>query len=127
VARSPAVSTRRKLQRQHKRNNPTTVLPEVAAGRAFGASSGLLSAPGRYEQECPVCGAEVQEVGGLGCCGAITANCAGAIDGAPADVETFEDDDPRWDRVVQHYWYTDTGERAPHETQAPGVRCRCEA
>src|ERR1700709_1287368 len=47
-----------------------------------------LVAPGDpfpYGSSCPVCGADVVEEGGLGCCGAITATCTGAIDGAPVD------------------------------------------
>ncbi len=75
--------------------------------------------------QCPVCGGPVSEIGGMGCCGAETANCEGALDGVPVPDGGLEEDDPRADDVVVHFWYTDTGERAPHEWMNDGVECRC--
>lgn len=118
------MSTRRKLQRQHKLANPPRSLPQVS-GRAFGASPGLLGSTGQYEDACPVCHGEVSEVGGLGCCGAITAHCVGTVDGEPVPPEGFDEGDPREDQVVHHFWYTDTGERAPSEFEDDGISCRC--
>jgi hypothetical protein len=85
----------------------------------------LFGPPSEFESECPVCGGEVAEVGGMGCCSAITANCTGSLDGEPVPSEGLEDDDPRAPLLVTHFWYTDTGERAPHEWEDDGIVCRC--
>ena len=77
-----------------------------------------------FDKHCPRCGAPVAEIGGLGCCGAITANCEGSLDGVPAPQLEFDDDDPRWDDLEVHYWYEYTSEPAPDET-SDGVACRC--
>jgi hypothetical protein len=94
-------------------NRPAT----AAAARAAPPRSLLV--------ECPVGHGPVAEVGGLGCCGAETANCEGSLDGVSIPAEGLDDDDPRIDDVVVHFWYTDTGERAPHEWEQDGVVCRC--
>jgi hypothetical protein len=74
---------------------------------------------------CPFCGAPVSEVGGLSCCGAITADCVGRVDGVIADEIDFEADAPAEDRLIRHSWYEDTLLPAPQEWDSSAVNCRC--
>jgi hypothetical protein len=80
-----------------------------------------------WENTCPTCGADVSEVGGLGCCGAEVASCEGAIDGVRIDFDanTFTDEEID-ERAEYHYWYIDTGRPAPAETGGSTIPCRCQ-
>lgn len=78
------------------------------------------------ERPCPICGQPVEEIGGMGCCGAITADCVGTVDGVSAEEFDFEEDDSASDRLVRHSWYVDTRLPAPMEWDMAAVSCRCE-
>ena len=45
------------------------------------------------------------------------------LDGEALDVDDFEDEGPRWDKLVRHNWYVDTGLPAPPDVET----CRCDA
>ncbi len=70
-----------------------------------------------------MCHAEVFELRLLGCCSGYTAECTGSLDGEALDVDDFEDEGPRWDKLVRHNWYVDTGLPAPPDVET----CRCDA
>ena len=82
-----------------------------------------------WEERCPVCGADIYEEGGTGCCNALVAECEGSVDGFSVDwsVVNEADEDSVRDRLVHHAWFLDTGARAPSDyspTAGPNT-CRC--
>lgn len=96
---------------------------------AAAASQATQRAKEPWEEGCPVCGADIFEEGGTGCCSALVVECEGSVDGVPVDWAEVDDDDEDSvrDRLVHHAWYLDTGAPAPSDysrTSGP-TDCRC--
>lgn len=83
-----------------------------------------------WDDACPVCGADILEEGGTGCCGALIAECEGALNGSPVawDDLTEAEEDAVSEQTVHHAWYLDKGEPAPSDytTSSDRLPCRCE-
>ena len=109
VGRVATMSNRKKL----KPRKPETTSPRARPATVWD------------ESPCPVCGQPIEEIGGVGCCGAITADCVGTVDGVSAREFDFEADEAAWDRVVRHAWYVDTRLPAPMDWDLRAVPCRC--
>lgn len=79
----------------------------------------------REKDGCPFCGTSVSEVGGLACCGAITADCVGTVNGRSAETIDYDEDPAAEERLTRHSWYVDTLQAAPQEWAHGAVGCRC--
>jgi hypothetical protein len=82
-----------------------------------------------WDERCPVCGADIFEEGGTGCCNGLVAGCEGSVDGVSVNWSVVDDNDEDSvrDRLVHHAWFLDMGAPAPsdYSPTAGPARCRC--